>query len=61
MPLKGWVTYLAAAGLLAVAGYQLFTGDTEAGLKTFGQAIALAGLRRAVSNVQSSADTAASK
>lgn len=46
--LKGYVTYLAAAGLFGLALYQFSVGQTEEALKTLSQAFVAAGLRRAV-------------
>lgn len=43
--LKGKLTYLGAAGLALYGLYQLSTGDPDA-MRTLGEAIGLAGLRR---------------
>ncbi len=46
----GWSTYLAAAGLLGYALYQVSTGDYPAAVQSFFAALAAFGIRRAVAN-----------
>lgn len=46
--LDGYKTYLAALGLAGLAIYQLSQGQTEDAIKTFTQALAVLGLRRAI-------------
>jgi hypothetical protein len=48
--LQGYVTYIGAAGLALYAAFQFIQGDT-AWTKTLMEALTLAGLRRAVSNI----------
>jgi len=48
--LQGRRTYIAAAGLLGLALYQLSQGDTAAALQSFLAGLAAFGLRSAISN-----------
>jgi hypothetical protein len=47
--LKGKKTYLAAAGLLALAGFKVYVGDLAGAFQSFVEALGLIGLRSAVS------------
>lgn len=50
--LDGWKTYLAAAGLVGLALYQLSQGQVEAALQSLLAALAAAGLRHAVTKTE---------
>lgn len=46
--LSGWKTYLAAAGLLGLAIYQVSQGDYEHAMQSFMASLAAVGLRHAI-------------
>lgn len=46
--LKGYKTYIAAAGLVCLAVYQATTGDFNTALQTFLGALAAFGIRNAI-------------
>lgn len=46
--MTGWKTYLAAAGLVGLALYQLSQGDYAAAAQSLMAALAAAGLRHAI-------------
>jgi hypothetical protein len=49
MPLSGWKTYLAAAGLVGLAIYQVSQGQIEPAVQSILAALAAVGLRSAIS------------
>jgi hypothetical protein len=48
LPLSGWKTYLAAAGLVGLAIYQVSQGQVELAIQSFLAALAAVGLRSAI-------------
>jgi hypothetical protein len=53
LPLSGWKTYLAAAGLVGLAIYQVSQGQVELAIQSFLAALAAVGLRSAISTTGS--------
>ena len=51
----GWKTYLAAAGLVGLAIYQLSQGEIQAAIQSFLAALAALGIRHAVGRAESAA------
>ncbi len=51
--LKGYKTYMAAAGLLVLGVYQVSTGQVISGVQTLFSALAAAGLRSAIAGPKS--------
>lgn len=48
MPMKGWVTWVGVAGMLALGFYNIVIGNVEEGAAFFAAAVGLFGIGRKI-------------